>query len=465
MARSPIFRKSAPTSKFPSTQAVQLLQEGRWDDLNALIVDGLNRGDLAPSDLDFKPEKQVDGSPRSPLWPAFEESIRLYTSPSDPSAGHAHRQGLWILRSWEVAAKADWLKDVLSESPGRMADVASLDSTPSTVFQKIHDSVRAFMWDIQFKKAGEISLSLRNEEDCEVAPGVVRIAYSSFEGLNWQNPPSQKFPEAMVISNFKPFEESVFLTRTNSLSHAFSVEGNANPRDRNAPSWSHGTWVIAREKTQLDAFLHAQPDAALFEQMLDAAACHTTRLQEGLHQGFDPDQRAEHRQSKFRPIHFACQAGNFEAIKALIEAGSSVNRLHNESRGAIFELVLFGQGNSLSDRSESEEVFTNSLRLLLAAGADINERESVSGNSPLALAVCGKREWVLRVLLDHGADMMQKNASNQTIFDEEKIEDTENDNPMGAKPVAHCVAFLEALRAGMEVEKVIAASRTKKMSP
>lgn len=92
------------------------------------------------------------------------------------------------------------------------------------------------------------------------------------------------------------------------------------------------------------------------------------------------------------PIVSATIAGNTEAVKKMIEAGSDVNERGRLSRSALHWAVY--QGNDVI------------VVLLLEKGALVNAKDHESW-TPLHFAVYGNRLEIARLLLEKGADPKQ----------------------------------------------------------
>jgi hypothetical protein len=107
------------------------------------------------------------------------------------------------------------------------------------------------------------------------------------------------------------------------------------------------------------------------------------------------------------PLHAAAYSGNFEVVRILIEYDPA--NVDAKSWGGSTPLLSASAGHHFKDGSV--------LRLLLEHGADINV-QSQSGRTPLHWASTYGALEVVRVLLEHGADVEAKENSGKTALQE-----------------------------------------------
>jgi ankyrin repeat protein len=151
-------------------------------------------------------------------------------------------------------------------------------------------------------------------------------------------------------------------------------------------------------------------------------------------------QKSSHRRkwsSKGR-IHNAIASGNEYVVRALLALGSDIEERDRDGKtplahavlrnreaivkpllqkGADFEvLTALGPTINLEGRLHSaiESGSENVVRSLLAMGADVEERDG-EGKTPLAHAVLGNREAIVKLLLEKGADFQVLTQLRSTI--------------------------------------------------
>ena len=90
-------------------------------------------------------------------------------------------------------------------------------------------------------------------------------------------------------------------------------------------------------------------------------------------------------------LHYVVKGGNIEIIKLLLAAGANVSAKDNSGNLALHTAI--GYGAILK------------AKLLLAAGADVNMLGGVNDKPALMYAATGKRTNLLKLLLEHGADI------------------------------------------------------------
>ncbi|KAF3070670.1 Ankyrin-3 [Daldinia childiae] len=118
------------------------------------------------------------------------------------------------------------------------------------------------------------------------------------------------------------------------------------------------------------------------------------------------------------PLHFACEKGNTENIKALISHGADVHRRIKNDDSPILHSCFYAQlrsietlifhGASVFDINDSHK---HIMETLVGAGLNINQPNR-AGYSPLWMACEKKKDKHIQCLLDLGADINYKVASN-----------------------------------------------------
>ena len=107
------------------------------------------------------------------------------------------------------------------------------------------------------------------------------------------------------------------------------------------------------------------------------------------------------------PLMEAARAGDLDSIRVLVGAGAEVNERRKNGRTALMAAV----------RSRKQEA----VRFLLDHGADVNLQagESVSSNSKdsaLTMAAARGVPGIVRALIDQGADIEARNAMGYTAL-------------------------------------------------
>ena len=120
------------------------------------------------------------------------------------------------------------------------------------------------------------------------------------------------------------------------------------------------------------------------------------------HNGADLDVRGR---SWARPLHAAACSGNLEVVRILIEYEPAHISDRNEYGSTPFQWA--SDGDNFKDGSV--------LRLLLEHGADVNA-QSRDGRTPLHLASHYGALEVVRLLLEHGADVEAKRYDAKTAL-------------------------------------------------
>lgn len=121
------------------------------------------------------------------------------------------------------------------------------------------------------------------------------------------------------------------------------------------------------------------------------------------------------------PLLRAAKALDAPAIKTLLERGANL-RLPN-TRGITPIMAAAGLGSTDADTrgfyttEDVQQRSIESLKLLLAAGADINAKDGTRGLTPLHEAARWGWNDVVRFLVEHGADLQAKDNRGMTPID------------------------------------------------
>jgi ankyrin len=121
------------------------------------------------------------------------------------------------------------------------------------------------------------------------------------------------------------------------------------------------------------------------------------------------------------PLLRAAKALDAAAIKMLLEKGANLSLSNN--RGITPVMAAAGLGSTDADTrglyitEDVQQRSIESLKLLLAAGADINAKDGTRGLTPLHEAARWGWNDVVRFLVDHGADLQAKDNRGMTPVD------------------------------------------------
>jgi len=121
------------------------------------------------------------------------------------------------------------------------------------------------------------------------------------------------------------------------------------------------------------------------------------------------------------PLLRAAKALDAPAIKILLEKGANLKLSNN--RGITPVMAAAGLGSTDADTrgiyitEDVQQRSIESLKLLLAAGADINAKDGTRGLTPLHEAARWGWNDVVRFLVDHGADLQAKDNRGMTPVD------------------------------------------------
>jgi uncharacterized protein len=121
------------------------------------------------------------------------------------------------------------------------------------------------------------------------------------------------------------------------------------------------------------------------------------------------------------PLLRAAKALDAPAIKILLEKGGNLSLAN--TRGITPFMAAAGLGSTDADTrgiyitDDVQQRSIESLKLLLAAGADINAKDGTRGLTPLHEAARWGWNDVVRFLVDHGADLQAKDNRGMTPVD------------------------------------------------
>lgn len=118
-------------------------------------------------------------------------------------------------------------------------------------------------------------------------------------------------------------------------------------------------------------------------------------------------------------------------IQLLLGRGADTNVVSQVSGQTA---LLYAGEHAITNVSFSLKLST----LLLEHGADVNQGNATTGNSPLMMAAYFKRPALVQLYLSYDADVMQVNDRGQTVFD------MMGDKPEYAKVVELCTEHLAA---------------------
>ena len=112
------------------------------------------------------------------------------------------------------------------------------------------------------------------------------------------------------------------------------------------------------------------------------------------------------------PLNYAAESGIEECLKILIDAGADVNAMGRHSSMSTW---LYSVDNQTALMCAVRCGFTNSVNMLLAAGATVNIRND-DGTNALHFAAFFSYCEVVKILLKAGADVNAKNSCGVTAL-------------------------------------------------
>lgn len=106
-------------------------------------------------------------------------------------------------------------------------------------------------------------------------------------------------------------------------------------------------------------------------------------------------------------LHEACRHGHYEIIKLILEAGAHINQI-NKKGSSPLHFLCYG---------EDPEAFPLTLfQLLLSAGADLAIKDG-TGLTPLLVACSSGRLDVVKLFIQHGADVSVVDEKKKGAYD------------------------------------------------
>jgi uncharacterized protein len=118
----------------------------------------------------------------------------------------------------------------------------------------------------------------------------------------------------------------------------------------------------------------------------------------------------------FTPLHFAVMGGHVDAARSLLEAGADPNAM---SRHRFVKVRPLHTACALEVSVENPDV----VRLLVEHGADVDGRNAEGGATPLHNAAQSGSVELVRALLELGADRDAKTDDGRTPRDLAKSDD------------------------------------------
>jgi ankyrin repeat protein len=134
-----------------------------------------------------------------------------------------------------------------------------------------------------------------------------------------------------------------------------------------------------------------------------------------------------------RPLHWAAEGGHTDAVNLLLEAGAAVNGTNKYGRTPLYNaaykdrleatrlLLSHGAKTAVRDKDDLSPLdiaiewnHPAIVKVLIAAGADVNARNRSGSSTPLHDAVYRSQVEIVRMLLEGGAQVNAVNSSRQT---------------------------------------------------
>lgn len=106
-------------------------------------------------------------------------------------------------------------------------------------------------------------------------------------------------------------------------------------------------------------------------------------------------------------LHEACRHGYYEIIKLLLEAGAHINQI-NKKGSSPLHFLCYG--------SDPQAFPISLFQLLLSAGADLSLRDG-TGLTPLLVACSSGRLDVVKLFIQHGADVTAVDEKKKGAYD------------------------------------------------
>lgn len=169
-----------------------------------------------------------------------------------------------------------------------------------------------------------------------------------------------------------------------------SWKGSAK-QGKKMPLAPHPSTLEALMKLSLEPPKPASPPSG--DDLLSAAQNdHTDLVLEMIEEGVDVNAKQG---SGWTALQHACNHGNLEVVKALLDKGAEINHRNIPTGRAAIHYAAACEEDAV-------------LRLLIERGADIEVRNN-DGETPLFDAASGGSEACVRLLIDSGCDVNAKN--------------------------------------------------------
>jgi ankyrin repeat protein len=114
------------------------------------------------------------------------------------------------------------------------------------------------------------------------------------------------------------------------------------------------------------------------------------------------------------PLQRAAYGGDVEMMKLLLEHGANI-ALANVN--GVSPMIALTNPGGTRNRNKSELTVMQGLELLMAAGADINQKSGVNGETPLHTTARLNWPEVVKFLVAHGADLEAKDNNGLIPLD------------------------------------------------
>ena len=147
----------------------------------------------------------------------------------------------------------------------------------------------------------------------------------------------------------------------------------------------------------------AQPTPARFSSVQQAAVHDPSQIAELVAEKGSPE-GGHDRMDEHSPLWYAVRFDKPESVAKLLALGADPNRATEEGESPLLTATFLG--TSTAD--------TEIVQMLLKAKADVNVRGPVHGQTPLHRAVVSENEAVVRMLIDHGANVNQVDVRGNT---------------------------------------------------
>jgi len=125
------------------------------------------------------------------------------------------------------------------------------------------------------------------------------------------------------------------------------------------------------------------------------------------------------------PMYLAIGTSQIEIVRELLRAGADINKLYDNGDSYLHMATYYGTYDFPYEgtREESPEIiykeaaeFAEIMRLLIAAGADVNKANKY-GKSPLHIAMNKSNAEIIKMLIDAGADINKADKYGKSPLD------------------------------------------------